>query len=167
MISLCQLDAAFRRVKDLSPDLNIEILCSDEAQDGHAAEVAHVRSALVARVADLGKFQHTLLFLSFTDCEPFKVKQNGNHPSALDAATALVEVLVNTYLGRDGRPGRGHKHAMQAIQLLASTSQRFCVAVDLFFDLVERFCDENRGRGELQKYPAAYTDAFSTRMMQN
>jgi hypothetical protein len=46
-------------------------------------------------------------------------------------------------------------------------SKRFDTAVELFFDLVERFCAQSRGDGKIQGYTAAYTDAFAIRMMQN
>ncbi len=74
-----------------------------------------------------------------------------------------MEVLVSTYGGHGDRPGSGHKHALQAISLLASSRQRFNVAIDLFFDLVDRFCSRHRGQGLLRSYGAAYTDA----LMQN
>ena len=54
MISLCQADAAFRRVREDNQDLDIELLWLDE-KDDHYAEAAHVRSALVARTADIGE----------------------------------------------------------------------------------------------------------------
>ena len=55
----------------------------------------------------------------------------------------MVEVLVASY-GSTERTGRGQ--AMQAIQLLASTHERFDDAVDLFFDLVERSCMQQRSQ---------------------
>ena len=57
MTSLRQADAAFRRVKYYNPDLDIELLSLDEAevQEDDVADIAHIRSALVARVADIGK----------------------------------------------------------------------------------------------------------------
>ena len=56
MISLCQTDAAFRRVRHYNPDLDIELLFRDEAEvdEDDLCEIAHVKSALVARVADIG-----------------------------------------------------------------------------------------------------------------
>ena len=60
MISLCKIDAAFRRVRDDSPDLDIGLLSLDERDvhwDDHNdlfIETARIRSALVARVADTG-----------------------------------------------------------------------------------------------------------------
>ena len=57
MISLSQLDAAVRQVRYYNPDLELELLFLDEVEldaEG-AAKVANIRSALVARVADIGK----------------------------------------------------------------------------------------------------------------
>ena len=95
------------------------------------------------------------------------VKQAVHQPRALDAAVAIAEVLISSYTRHRNGPGRGHKHAMQAIQLLASVSDRFDTTVDLFFDLVERSCAENRGQCRTSSLVAPCTDSFSTRMMQN
>ena len=56
MISLCQTDAAFGRVKHYNPDLDIELLFlgEAEAQEDDLAQIAQIRSALVVRVADIG-----------------------------------------------------------------------------------------------------------------
>lgn len=56
MISLCQADAAFRRVRHYNPDIDIELLFRNEAEiDAEdLCEIAHTKSALVARVADIG-----------------------------------------------------------------------------------------------------------------
>lgn len=77
------------------------------------------------------------------------MKKAANEPSALDSALATVEVLVSTYCGGGERPGRGHKHAMQAIQLLAVVQGRLNDAMDFFFDLVERYCMYHRGQGRI------------------
>lgn len=79
----------------------------------------------------------------------------------------MVEVLISTYSGYGERPGRGHEHATQAIQLLASIYSRFDEAVDLFFDLVERFCAQGRTRGTIEADAAICADVIATRMMQN
>lgn len=56
MISLCQIDAAVRRVRYYNPDLELELLFLDETelQPENVSQIAFIRSALVARVADIG-----------------------------------------------------------------------------------------------------------------
>ena len=80
----------------------------------------------------------------------------------------MVEVLIScTSVSCVDSPGRGHKHAMQAIQLLASIYDRFNQAIDLFFDLVERSCAQSRTLGIMQNNSARCADVSATRMMQN
>jgi hypothetical protein len=57
MLSLCQIDAAVRRVGYYNPDLELELLFLDEAEldEDIVGNLAHIRSALVARVADIGE----------------------------------------------------------------------------------------------------------------
>ena len=57
MISLSQIDAAVKQVRYYNPDLELELLFLDEVEldAASAAKVANIRSALVARVADIGK----------------------------------------------------------------------------------------------------------------
>jgi hypothetical protein len=76
----------------------------------------------------------------------------------------MVEALVCSYHGSGGRLGCGHKQAMQAISLLASTN--FDTATDLFFDLVDRFCTHNRSSGNPGPHAATYFNDFSLRMLQ-
>ncbi|KAK3725447.1 hypothetical protein LTR37_000417 [Vermiconidia calcicola] len=142
MLSLLRKGAALRHVKEHHPDLNVELLYLNETEIREGAlelGVASARSALVARLADT-------------------VRQNPGDDSALEAAVAIVEVLVFGYDERNERPANGHRHAMQAIQLLAATSQRFDYAVDLFFDLVERY---------LGSCTSSNWDSFAMRRMQN
>lgn len=87
------------------------------------------------------------------------MRQASSQTQALDAAVATVQILISSYHGYGSRPGQGHKHALQAIRLLASVSKRFDEAIDLFFDLVERFCAQSHGQGK--------PDSFAARMMQN
>ena len=56
MLSLCQIDAAVRRVRYYNPDLELEILFLDDAElnPEDVVKIAHIRNALVARVADIG-----------------------------------------------------------------------------------------------------------------
>ena len=54
MISLCQLDAAFRKTRHYNPDLDIELLFRDVVDDEEFADVANIKRALVGRVADIG-----------------------------------------------------------------------------------------------------------------
>jgi hypothetical protein len=56
MLSLCQIDAAVRRVRYYNPDLDLEILFLDDAElkPEDVVRIAHIRNALVARVADIG-----------------------------------------------------------------------------------------------------------------
>ena len=56
MISLCQTDAAIRRVRHYNPDLDIELLFRDEAEvdEDDFIDIPQIKSALVARVADIG-----------------------------------------------------------------------------------------------------------------
>ena len=85
------------------------------------------------------------------------VRQASSQTKALDAAVSSVELLISSYNSHGDRSGQGHKHALQAIRLLASVSKRFDAAIDLFFDLVERFCAQNHVQGS----------DFGVRMMQN
>ncbi len=57
MLSLVQIDAAVKRVRYYNPDLELELLFLDEAEldQDNVGKLAHIRSALVARVADIGK----------------------------------------------------------------------------------------------------------------
>lgn len=58
----------------------------------------------------------------------------------------MAEVLISTCGDADEYPVQGHKNAMQAIQLLASVYSRLDQTIDLFFDLVERFCAQSCSR---------------------
>ena len=95
------------------------------------------------------------------------MKQAAHEVSALDAAVAMVEVLVGTYVAHGERLGRCHKHAMQSIQLLASTSKRFDAAVDLFFDLLERFCARGRDHSKFDLRVTILPGDTTGRIMQN
>lgn len=57
MLSLCQIDAAVRRVRYYNPDLELELLFLDETEldEDNVSKLAHIRSALVARIADIGE----------------------------------------------------------------------------------------------------------------
>lgn len=79
---------------------------------------------------------------------------------------AITEALVSTYSGYGEGLERGRKHALQAIQLLASSSQ-FDRAIELFFDLVERFCAHRRSQSRSPGGMAISKDAFGLRTMQN
>lgn len=79
----------------------------------------------------------------------------------------MADVLVSTFGGHGTRTEGGHKHAMQAIQLLASRYDRFDDTIDLFFDLVERFCTINRTRSALLSDSGFDAPSFTSRMMQN
>ena len=62
-MSLCSADSALRRVQEDHPDLVIELLELDEVEiykQNLCAQVTGVRSALVARLADIGKLPPTL-----------------------------------------------------------------------------------------------------------
>lgn len=91
------------------------------------------------------------------------VRQASSQSKALDVAVSSVELLISSYSSHGDRSGQGHKHALQAIRLLASVSKRFDAAIDLFFDLVERFCAQNHVQGRVQ----GYTLDFAVRMTQN
>ena len=95
------------------------------------------------------------------------VGQSSLLPSALDAAVSMVEVLVYSY-GNGAQLGNSHKHAIQAISLLAMCEKRFDAAVDLFFDLVDRFCARVRdAKNDDDAVESVYTDAYAMRMLQN
>lgn len=54
---LYQVDAALRRVKEDNPDLDLTLLSLSENElrrDDQYVDAIHVRSALVARIADTG-----------------------------------------------------------------------------------------------------------------
>lgn len=59
MIHPCRVDASYRIVRNENPDLDISLLSLDEVDvpeyenEELYAEARHVRSALVARVADI------------------------------------------------------------------------------------------------------------------
>ncbi len=56
---------------------------------------------------------------------------------------------------------------MQAIQLLASVYSRLDETIDLFFDLVERFCAQSRSHGATHANIDISTDTFAARTIQN
>lgn len=85
----------------------------------------------------------------------------------MDVALAMAEVLISTCGGPNECPGRGHEHAMQAIQLLASVYDRLDQTIDLFFDLVERFCAQSWSRGTMSTSANGCISPFPARMMQN
>lgn len=66
MLSLCQIDSAVRRVKYYNPDLELEVLFLDDAElnEEDGERIAHIRNALVARVADIGKAKFEQLCLT-------------------------------------------------------------------------------------------------------
>lgn len=57
MISLCQIDAAVRQVRYYNPDLELELLFVKEAELSleDITKITHIKIALVARIADIGK----------------------------------------------------------------------------------------------------------------
>ncbi len=78
MITLCEMDAAFRRLKEYDPDLDIRLLSKDSTtMDEDEKTTFHIqtrviRMALVARIADIGMFSShalaTLLAKLICDC---------------------------------------------------------------------------------------------------
>lgn len=60
MLSLCRIDAAFRRLYEYDPDLDVSLLSLDEHymteedRQEYAVQARILRVTLVARIADIG-----------------------------------------------------------------------------------------------------------------
>ena len=73
MISLCRIDAAFRRLYDYDPDLDISLLSVDESslteeeQSDFAVQARIIRITLVARIADIGKLDRVQTSIDFAN----------------------------------------------------------------------------------------------------
>lgn len=83
----------------------------------------------------------------------------------------MAEVLLISY-ETASHPTRCHKYVIQAISLLASSEDRFPAAVDLFFDLVDRYSAVSRCAGEtnvrrsrtLQSYDQTFVKIFLSKL---
>ena len=67
MLSLCRIDAAFRRLYEYDPDFDVSLLSVDESdlteedRTEYLAKVRIIRITLVARIADIGMYiEHNL-----------------------------------------------------------------------------------------------------------
>ena len=62
MLSLCRIDAAFRRLHQYDPDLDVTLLSVDDAdipeedREEFAVQARIIRITLLARIADIGTY---------------------------------------------------------------------------------------------------------------